>query len=87
MIDVKQAVKAAMAYAQDLFGVEQALTLEEVDMSDDDGYWLITLGIGGRLTPIEVLGGVRTQRDYKVFTVEAKSGKVISMKIRSVSPE
>ncbi|HEX8691400.1 MAG TPA: hypothetical protein VF746_03070 [Longimicrobium sp.] len=84
MIDVKQAVGAAMKYARDIIGPDQAPTLEEVEMTPDERYWLITLGFDPRLSPFEVLGGTRPQRDYKIFRIDAETGKVLSMKIRTV---
>ena len=84
MIDVKQAVGAAVQYAKDLLGAEQNPTLEEVELSPDDRYWLITLGFEPRFSPLVALSGTRPLREYKLFRVDAESGQVVSMKIRSV---
>jgi hypothetical protein len=82
MLGVKQAVSAATTYAREIFGSAKALTLEEVEKSPDGRYWMITLGIDEKLSQIEVLGGIRPRRDYKIFKVDAASGEVLSMKIR-----
>jgi hypothetical protein len=95
MIDVKQAVKAATQFAEDVLGPEnvQGARLEEVEISEDGGHWLITLGFlgpeapAGRRTAFEALAGIPGKRDYKVFKIDRETGTVISMKIRSVSPE
>ena len=95
MIDVKQAVKAAAQFAEDVLGPEnvRGARLEEVEISEDGGHWLITLGFlnsdtpeGGR-SAFEVLAGIREKREYKVFKVDAETGRVLSMKIRVVCPE
>ena len=39
------------------------------------------------LVAFEVLAGLPEKREYKVFKVDVETGKVISMKIRVVSPE
>lgn len=95
MIDVKQAVKAAAQFAEDVLGPEnvRGARLEEVETSEDGGHWLITLGFlspetpAGRRTAFEALAGIPEKRDYKLFKVDMETGQVISMKIRVVSPE
>lgn len=95
MIDVKQAVKAAAQFAEDVLGPEnvQGARLEEVETSEDGAHWLITLGFlrpdapESRRTAFEALAGIPGKRDYKLFKVDMETGEVISMKIRSVSPE
>jgi hypothetical protein len=83
MIDVKKAVTAALTYAQELG--RSGATLEEVDRSEDDRYWLVTLGFPRRLNDFAVLGGVKYEPDYKVFKVDAETGEVLSMKIRAAA--
>lgn len=88
-VGVKEAVQAAIVYLKDLPISEDLsdLRLEEVEQSDDEKYWLITLGFYVPATagngPIgEFLP--RHIRKYKLFKVDAKTGKVRSMKIRTV---
>ena len=83
MIDVKKAVTAALAYAQELG--RPGATLEEVERSEDDRYWLVTLGFPRRLNDLSVLGGIRYEPDYKVFKVDAETSEVLSMKIRNAA--
>jgi hypothetical protein len=90
MIDVKQAVKAAIDFAEETLGREEAAgaRLEEIELSPDDAFWLITLGLPRRAalegrTAWEALSGAEGKRDYKVFKVEMKTGKVVSMKMRN----
>jgi hypothetical protein len=92
MIDVKQAVKAAIKFAEETLGPEEAAgaRLEEIELSSDDAFWLITLGLPRRAaleegrTTWELLASAPAKRDYKVFKVNKKTGKVVSMKIRNV---
>lgn len=77
MIDVKLAVNNVVAFLKHL----PAATviderLEEVELTDDEKHWLITLSYrDSHLT---------SERSYKKFTIDAETGEVQSMKIRSV---
>lgn len=83
MIEVKKAVAAALTYAQELG--RSGATIEEIDRTEDDRYWLVTLGFMRPLSDLAVLGGYKQQPDYKVFKVDAETGEVLSMKIRVVA--
>ncbi|WP_434688231.1 hypothetical protein [Pseudanabaena minima] len=91
-IGVQGAVEAASKYFHELQRVIKStllednttqirdLRLEEVELSDDRSQWLITLGYS-----ISEDGmGIRSVRHYKIFTVDATTGEVQSMKIREV---
>ena len=93
MIDVKKAVEAACDFIQQLpqVGAVSPITLEEVELTDDERYWLITLGLYRPVLPPTTTGPVETiagnllakrEREYKVVKVHADNGKVQSMKIR-----
>lgn len=84
MIGVRQAVAAAREFAGALLEDEKlaGVSLEEVELSADDCYWMVTLGF-----PAEPSGRFSqfaspSTREYKVFKVDAKTGTVGSMKIR-----
>jgi hypothetical protein len=88
MIDVKEAARAAAEYFAGLFpdqGYSDVL-LEEVELSEDEKYWLITLSYA--LPPA---GGnafasfVPRQRRYKQFKIDSQTGKVQAMTIRNVA--
>ncbi|OUC13585.1 MAG: hypothetical protein B0A82_16650 [Alkalinema sp. CACIAM 70d] len=97
MIDVKNAVSSAYKYLQaiqEMFGGEfDDLRLEEIELSEDQTSWLITLGydlpIKNRSALHELLA-TPTQpqqlfrREYKLFKVNAETGMVEAMKIRKV---
>ena len=57
MIDVKQATGIAMVYLMDLLKGASDVTLEEVELSDDDKFWYITLSalVPAQVQPTSVL--------------------------------
>jgi len=91
IIGVKESVQAAVRYLQELQSVIapsqalQELRLEEVELSEPSSqqpvtHWLITLSYNVREDAL----GMRLSRDYKIFTIDAATGKVQSMKIREL---
>ncbi|GGA20550.1 hypothetical protein [Okeania sp. KiyG1] len=87
-IDVRAAVSAANKYLQSLQSILEYkiedLRLEEVEFSEDRKYWLITLGFIANTTGEEESFFSKKERDYKVFKVNAETGKVEAMKIREL---
>jgi len=103
MIEVRDAVAAAAEAARKFYEGKDLLDLqlEEVELSEDEKCWLITLGLIlpnqnpdcdvrrlRPLTEISPLGasmqGQKYERKYKIFSVDADTGNVISMKIRQI---
>ena len=84
MLDVKEAAQKASEYFAGLYK-DQGLSnvqLEEVELTDDGKYWLITLSYP---VPPEIAAlNFNFKRKYKVFRIDAKTGEVKSMKIRKV---
>jgi hypothetical protein len=90
MVDVKEAVRTAREYAADMLGDLPNLELEEVELSDDERYWIVTLGFDSKevdpfYSRLGSIGDVPRLRKYKVFKVHTDDGKVKSMKIRETS--
>lgn len=92
-INVKTAVTAANNYLQemkDLIAIKfENLRLEEVELSENQGKWLITLGFDvpvktSSLADLMANANSTYQREYKIFEVDAVTGEVKSMKIRSL---
>ena len=85
-IDVKKAVNAARGYLNDmspLIGAEvKDIRLEEVELTDQQDFWLITLGFNRRVNGPIIPN--QYERDYKLFKVNALTGDVEAMKIRAV---
>jgi hypothetical protein len=97
MISIQEAIRSAIEFAEQLYPSEklQDMEIEEIESSDDDQLWLVTLGwqgkpeesfkpsgggFGGGGFGAALLG--RTRRIYKIFTIDAETGEVISMKMR-----
>jgi hypothetical protein len=92
-IEVKEAVRKCVAYFHKLypnFGTDANVMIEEVEESDDGAYWLVTLGYDIQRRVSRVAGnlqdvfGPQVARHYKVFKVNAETGRIVSMKIRSL---
>jgi hypothetical protein len=81
MLDVKEAAQRASEYFANLYADRDVsnIQLEEVELSDDGKYWLITLSY-----PDHAAFLTSFKRKYKVFTIDAATGEVKSMKIRTV---
>ncbi|NUM53005.1 MAG: hypothetical protein HUU46_05120 [Candidatus Hydrogenedentes bacterium] len=88
MIEVKEAVKIASAYLHELLDSDGIadIMLEEVELSEDEQEWHVTLGFHPRWSdkgPFDTFTGKRI-RIYKTFTVDRKNGKISAMKIRQL---
>jgi hypothetical protein len=89
MLDVKHAAKTAIDYFSQVFqNGYQNLRLEEIELSEDEHYWYITLGFD---SPPQHLGAIasmalggRPLREYKTIKIDAATGNVLSIKIRTV---
>ena len=92
MIDVKQAVKAAIDAAIEFYAGREikGVQLEEVEKSTYDKEWLVTLSffVPDPNPPVSIIdlamqsSNKKYERKYKVFKVNVDSGDVTSMKIR-----
>lgn len=91
--DVRSAVSVAQNYfhsIQDLLGTPlEDLRLEEVELSEDKKFWLITLGFSRPMdksqNPLgDLVAFPKHERDYKIFKVDVETGDVQSMKIREL---
>ena len=77
--DAKAAVKKAMSIAAE-FLPDKQLSLEEVQVSDDGQFWLITVGYPGRATAFIVSGA--PNKEYKVIKLWYETGEFHSMVMR-----
>jgi len=84
MLDVKEAAQRASEYFAGLYAEEglSNVQLEEVELTDDGKYWLITLSYP--VKPELASLNFNYKRKYKVFKIDRKTGEVKSMKIRKV---
>jgi len=83
MIDAKRAAQAAQEYLNAIYPNMQFqnLQLEEIELTDDRKYWMITLSY---LTPGGLPFVYPLPKDYKIFKINAENGEVLFMKIRQV---
>jgi hypothetical protein len=84
-LEVKKAVDQARGYLSDILQVPVSqVLLEEVELSEDQQFWLITFSYpapDGSPFAAVVGGG----RAYKVVKLQADTGKLVSVKIRSLA--
>lgn len=89
MIDVKEAVKIAVNFAKEIFPADEVGTvaLEEVELSETDPFWYVTLSFTKYVSPgpIDVLSGKRGNQviKYKKFRIHSETCQVYSVKIRN----
>ena len=94
MLDVKEAVQSAVTNLKQLYDGQtfSDLLLEEVERTEEDRYWNITLGFSipetGSLTAMHgvfaTLSGKGLKRVYKRFKIDAENGSMKSMTIRQL---
>jgi hypothetical protein len=86
-VDARMAASAAAAYFMGLYPSAKSFSLEEVELAEDGNHWLITLSFEILATlPSSnvVLPFQPPKTKFKVFKVDAKTGKVVAMKIRKL---
>ena len=86
-IDARTAANSAAGYFKDLYSNLKSFSLEEVELSEDGNYWLITLSFEIPATSHSSNALTRFQppkTKFKVFKVDARTGKVLAMKIRKL---
>lgn len=82
MIDVKDATQNAFKYLEELQEDIQGILLEEVELTEDEKFWLITLSFPDPEQRVPEILNLR--RKYKIFKINSTTGKVVSMKIREI---
>jgi hypothetical protein len=83
MIEAKQAAVNARDYYRQVTGYEGYVSVEEVELEEEPlgkRFWMITLGFPPQYSSFQTFA-----REYKSFRVDAETGDVVSMKIRSVA--
>jgi hypothetical protein len=87
-VDLREAIDASLKFSRKVFSpADYNVSIEEIDKTEDEKFWLITLGFdpirgAAPKTLDKLLNPPKTA--YKVFKVNAKTGEVVSMKIRQV---
>ena len=82
-INAKKAASIALEYLEELFPDNSGYELEEIETTEDEKYWLITIGMVDNNSPtLTTLSG--KAKKYKIIKIDIKSGNVKSVKIRKV---
>jgi len=84
MINAKEATDKAKEYLVSFFPEAEQVQLEEVELSGDKAFWLITLSYEGVSSSVASSMLVGKSLLYKIFKLDAKTGEVLSMKIRNI---
>jgi hypothetical protein len=88
-IAVKDAIEAALKFFSEAYDTRpfQDVLLEEVELSEDESKWSVTIGFS-RPVPkqeVSIANILRTdyQREYKRIMIDANTGEVRAMKFRT----
>ena len=87
MLSVKDAAKSALNFYEDIYPDINGELIEEVEFDSDRQYWLITLSFPTNSDEPQSFSNFlqpKEERRYKVFEINAETGTVESMKIRSL---
>lgn len=78
MIGVQLAVQSAQRFLKELVPAAENVAIEEVELSEDETNWLITLSF------FEGPTGPWAERKFKIFRVSTRDGQIKAMKIRTM---
>ena len=91
MVGIKEAVSAANQFINEVYSTTfPDLMLEEIARSEDDKYWLVTLGFTREATYRNALqaalGNASKERErvYKTIKVDVETGQPIAMQMRKI---
>ena len=82
MNNVKQATQKAEQYLTNLIPGATNIVLEEIELTEDEKYWFITLSYNdpSESKSVQNIFG----KTVKIFKIRRDDGEVMAMKIRSV---
>ena len=94
ILDIKEVVKNGVTFLKNLYENASGILVEEVEMDDQQQYWFITLSyrltrrssVVDEPTTLQSLAFLYPSKDrsYKTLKIDAKTGAVLSMKIREL---
>ncbi|SFH41605.1 hypothetical protein SAMN05660649_05126 [Desulfotomaculum arcticum] len=87
MISVKEAVVKAFEFFKEIYSTAETslvdLKLEEVELTEDEQYWYVTIGFSEKSMMEGFLPVSANKRYYKIIKLDSITGRVLSMKIRN----
>jgi hypothetical protein len=85
MLSINDLADIAAKYLKSFFPDADSIQLEEIEVTDDNKYWFVTLSYEGSDIPTnQNLWLPNRSRKFKIFKIDAKLGEVRSMKIRDM---
>lgn len=89
LIPLERAISEAKAFMERIFPNAQYIRVEEIERKNQDGQqiWNITIGFNDPDAQPSFGPVLIKNRDLRIFTVDAVSGEVLSMKIRKIDAE
>ncbi len=90
MIQAKDAATRAVTYLREMYEGQELrdVRLEEVEWREhaEGPRWLLTLSFRREsdASELETALGVSGGREYKIFTIDARDGSLLAMKIRAL---
>lgn len=94
ILNIKEVVKNGVAFLTNLYEDAGTILVEEVEMDENQQYWFITLSYkltdkGSEVAEPATLQSLAflylsKDRNYKTLKIDAKTGAVLSMKIREL---
>jgi hypothetical protein len=86
MIEAKEAAIKARNYIVEMTGMQpENVMIEEVELSSDKKYWLITLGYYATIIDATFSIVPQKRKELKIFKINAQTGEVEYMRIRSLN--
>jgi hypothetical protein len=91
-MEIDELVAKAVGYVNSIYGeAASSVTLEEIQRSEDDQKWLITLSFSRKQAPSSTLSPLlvessadQFERVYKQIQIDAHSGAFLGMTMRQV---
>ena len=91
-MEIDELVSKAVGYISSIYGeAASAVMLEEIERSEDNKQWLITLSLSRKLPPSSTLSPLLTEssadqfeRVYKQIQIHADTGEFLGMTMRQI---
>ena len=89
-VEMKKMVSTAVQFLHNVYDQVELrnVMLEEIERSEDDQHWLVTLGFDVDFSPpptysITDMFNTKRERIYKTIEIDEKTGQALAMKMRT----